>query len=64
MTQPRPPITEAKFLRATGCTPRQDDLERANCPKAGSFGHWSCGWDHDLDLPVSHTPRPIRKDPP
>jgi hypothetical protein len=25
-----------------------DDLERANCPLAGTLGHWGCGWcPHD-----------------
>jgi hypothetical protein len=32
-----------EFRDATGCEPEQDDLERANCTKAGLPGHYSCG---------------------
>jgi hypothetical protein len=44
-------ITREQFCLATGREPRQDDLERCNCPLVGQFGHWSCGWDHEANLP-------------
>lgn len=45
-------ITRKHFRAATGRAPEDDDLERSNCLKAGELGHWCCGWDHELDLPV------------
>lgn len=44
-------ITRAKFRKATGFPPEQDDLERCNCDKAGKIGHFMCGWDDERDLP-------------
>lgn len=44
-------ITEEQFTLATGSAPRDDDMERANCPDAGKIGHWSCGWNHKRNLP-------------
>ena len=44
-------ITAAKFKKATGHAPKDDDLERCNCPRAGEIGHASCGWDHDMGQP-------------
>lgn len=42
------PITAERFAKAMGSEPRGDDLARANCPDAGQFGHWGCGWcEHD-----------------
>lgn len=32
-----------EFLEVVGYEPEQDDLERANCEKAGEVGHTSCG---------------------
>jgi hypothetical protein len=48
-------ITRELFLAAVGVEPIQDDLERCNCPQAGEFGHWCCGWDADRNLPVFMT---------
>jgi len=45
-------ITADQFRQATGRDPEQDDLERVNCPNAGEVGHWGCGWDKRLNLPV------------
>jgi len=44
-------ITAEQFKKATGQDPIQDDLERCNCPKAGQLGHYSCGWNHEQNLP-------------
>lgn len=33
-----------EFERLVGHAPENDDLDRVNCPKAGSIGHWHCGW--------------------
>lgn len=44
-------ITREKFIVCTGHEPENDDLERCNCPLAGSLGHWCCGWDEELNLP-------------
>lgn len=32
-----------EFFAVTGHMPEGDDLERANCAKAGETGHWHCG---------------------
>lgn len=45
-------ITASYFKECTGDEPRNDDLERCNCQKAGEHGHRYCGWNHDLKLPV------------
>jgi len=37
-------MTALGFLLRTGRLPRQDDLERVNCRKAGQGGHTQCGW--------------------
>lgn len=44
-------ITREKFIAATGSEPKQDDLERCNCDKAGQFTHTMCGWNEEFDLP-------------
>jgi hypothetical protein len=44
-------ITKKKFIEATGSEPRQDDLERCNCKKAGEVFHYSCGWCEEHDKP-------------
>lgn len=36
-------MTKEEFMAVTGFEPEQDDLERANCPKAGQLGHKACG---------------------
>lgn len=50
-------ITADQYEKATGYAPENDDLERANCKAAGKLGHWSCGWNHDADLPFTMAPR-------
>jgi hypothetical protein len=50
-------ITAELFRAATGHDPVNDDLERANCPKAGQLGHHHCGWDHDRNLPYTMVSR-------
>lgn len=45
-------ITAEKFKEATGREPEDDDLERCNCGKAGQMGHFMCGWNSKLNLPV------------
>ena len=49
------PITAQQFEQATGHAPERDDLERCNCPQAGTVGHWQCGWDETANLPVFMT---------
>ena len=44
-------ITAEYFKKATGDDPRNDDLERSNCPSAGKSGHNSCGWNWRYSLP-------------
>jgi hypothetical protein len=44
-------ITAEQYEAAVGHPPEQDDLERANCDKAGQIGHFTCGWDHERNLP-------------
>ena len=44
-------ITKKKFTAATGSEPKDDDLERSNCPMAGQTGHYFCGWNAEKDLP-------------
>lgn len=46
------PITNLQYLKAVGAEPIQDDLERCNCPKAGTWGHQSCGWNFHLNRPM------------
>ena len=36
-------MNEIEFMEATGYAPELDDLERANCPNAGTLEHWGCG---------------------
>jgi hypothetical protein len=57
-------ITAEIFEQKTGRKPTDDDLERANCGKAGQIGHWACGWCPMCDKPVAecgHIARPARK---
>ena len=44
-------ITAKQFKKATGYAPRDDDLERCNCPKAGQLGHTLCGWSDTMGMP-------------
>jgi hypothetical protein len=45
-------MTAKQFEQITGRPPEQDDLERVNCPQAGSIGHEHCG-----TCPVCNLPR-------
>lgn len=45
-------ITAEKFKESTGFNPIQDNLERCNCEYAGEAGHWQCGWNIALNMPV------------
>jgi len=45
-------ITAEQFEAAVGQPPKDDDLERCNCPKAGQHRHMNCGWNHEKRLPV------------
>ena len=37
-------ITAKQYEDATGAAPEDDDMDRANCTKAGEIGHIQCGW--------------------
>lgn len=45
-------ITEKQFKEAVGREPVDDDLERANCEKAGELGHMFCGWCAECNKPI------------
>lgn len=48
-------ITAEIFKDATGREPRQDDLERCNCPHVGGKHWWDhtfCGWNYHRNLPM------------
>lgn len=45
-------ITKEIFKEATGVDPEQDDMDRCNCPHAGTIGHSQCGWNYEKQLPV------------
>lgn len=45
-------IDAATFKEATGSDPKDDDLARCNCPKAGEIGHQWCGWNSVKNMPV------------
>ena len=43
--------TEQDFEKYVDRKPEQDDLDRANCDKGGSIGHYACGiCQHDLPV--------------
>jgi hypothetical protein len=44
-------VTAEYFKKATGQEPKQDDLDRSNCPDAGKVGHDCCGWNSLCNLP-------------
>jgi len=44
-------ITREKFIERMGREPRDDDMDRVNCPEAGKPGHYACGWCETHDLP-------------
>lgn len=54
-------ITAEHFEQRTGHPPKNDDLERANCPRAGEVGHTCCGWDTAADLPEFMTMARLRR---
>lgn len=45
-------MTEQGFFDNLGVMPRNDDLERVNCDKAGCLGHMMCGWNPCKDIPA------------
>ena len=47
-------ITAKYFRQATGEKPENDDLERANCSKAGQDGHTGCGWCFEHNSPKQY----------
>lgn len=44
-------MNEEEFKVKTGRPPKDDDLERVNCPIPGQIGHFSCGWCNKCDQP-------------
>lgn len=44
--------TREDFVKHTGHSPEQDDLERANCSDAGKLGHLNCGICKEHKKPV------------
>lgn len=45
------PYTEAMYTQMMGNLPKDDDLERVNCPYAGQLGHRHCGVCPDCTRP-------------
>lgn len=45
------PVDADTYTAATGRPPQDDDLDRANCDRAGDFGHITCGWDTTRNIP-------------
>ena len=45
-------MNKEEYFRSTGYVPEQDDLQRANCKKAGEPMHSCCGWCKEHDLPI------------
>lgn len=43
--------TPEQFYEAVGRYPRDDDLDRVNCPKEGELGHQACGWCPECNKP-------------
>jgi len=44
-------LSAEEFEAMTGFAPRQDDLTRANCPRVGGIGHYTCGICSDHEKP-------------
>jgi len=44
-------MSSNEFKEKTGRSPRDDDLDRVGCSKAGQPGHQQCGWCSEHDLP-------------
>lgn len=48
-------MTPDQFRLVVGRDPQQDDMERANCDKAGQLGHSNCGvCEHQLPVFLCH----------
>ena len=45
-------VNDEIFKHFTKSDPSDDDVERCNCTKAGSVGHFSCGWCASCCRPV------------
>lgn len=52
-------ITAEFFHAATGDSPKDDDLERSNCKRAGCIGHYHCGWSSFLNRPMFMVPSTV-----
>lgn len=44
-------ITAEYFKKRVGRQPKDDDLHRANCNRAGNIGHFMCGWCNECNKP-------------
>ena len=44
-------VSKEKYEKATGREPEEGELERCNCNKSGTAGHYMCGWCPVCDLP-------------
>jgi hypothetical protein len=44
-------VTRERFIAGVGHEPQNDDLERCNCPAAGTPGHQNCGWCGSCEKP-------------
>ena len=53
-------ITPRRFEAVVGYPPKDDDIERCNCEKAGQIGHYYCGWDTINNKPRFMTGIPYR----
>jgi hypothetical protein len=57
---PSKKITLKYFTQRTGRKPQHDDLERVNCKKAGTPGHYLCGWNEKAAVPRFMSLEPSR----
>lgn len=55
-------ITREDFIKMTGSEPEEDDLERVNCNKAGTSGHYDCGVCKICNLPQYQCMKHIAKE--
>ena len=57
-----PPVITAEYYeQATGSIPVNDDVVRANCSRAGTDGHVSCGWCTKNNVPNTFTGAAIQQ---
>ena len=57
-----PPVITAEYYeQATGSIPVNDDVVRANCSRAGTDGHVSCGWCTKNNVPNTFTSAAIQQ---